>query len=234
MIVFDCETERAVLNPGEVPLNGIEYARGWTDYLGMGIACVCTYDVRTHESRVFTDSWLGALGPYLADAPTGSFNGQAFDIRLLAAHGIPVEQSRHYDAKQHLGATPAGHSGSLDSVLQATFGVGKSGDGAQVPIWWQLGHRGRVIDYCLRDAWLTARLCLHLIAGLPVRFCSREDMQHARASIRVEPPPPQGPYSEHRMMDMQQIHPRLVDPVPEPELTLSVRERIEQLRKDRS
>ena len=56
---------------------------------------------------------------------------------------------------------PAHHGGyRLDDICQAN-GLGKkTGWGGSAPIDWQLGHFGRLIDYCMNDVMLTTRLLL--------------------------------------------------------------------------
>lgn len=183
MIVLDVEIKKAILGRGEVEIPGIEYCAGWRDFNGMGIACVCTLDLKTNLSRVFFEDDLVELEDYLGDEETAGFNTWKFDLPLLGEHGL-VELvqdrylSRHFDALREiwkaLGVdpdhwTPHKHgSWKLDNIVQATFGVSKSGDGAMAPIWWQQGKKRRVVDYCLRDVWLEAQLVRHLLAGLPV------------------------------------------------------------------
>lgn len=50
---MDVEIKKAILGRAETPLPGIGYCAGWRDFANMGVACVCTYDIVTHLSRVF-------------------------------------------------------------------------------------------------------------------------------------------------------------------------------------
>lgn len=175
IIVLDVEIKKAILGRGEAKLEGIEYCDGWRDFANMGIACVCTFDIETHLTRVFLEEDLQALAEYLQKSGEGTagFNTRRFDNKLLAQHGVPIVEARHYDIleKIWLGLglnpdefSPSTHGGwSLDSVAGATLGDRKSGHGAMAPVWWQQGQRGKVIDYCCRDSWLEAKLLLHII-----------------------------------------------------------------------
>lgn len=177
MIVLDVEIKKAILGRGEEPIAGIEYCGGWRDFKGMGVACVCTFDIVSKLSRVFIEEDLPDLGPYIKGRVTAGFNTRRFDLPLLVEAGVLPEQlaygGAHYDILEQiwiaLGLNPdrfvaATHGGwSLDAVCGSTLGVVKSGNGALAPHWWQQGRRGRVIDYCLRDVWLEAQLLMHII-----------------------------------------------------------------------
>lgn len=175
MIIIDVEIEKAIppRNHLEPCLPDIEYCEGWRDFKGMGITCVCTYDLRTNLSRAFLRENMQELPAYLAGEATAGFNTRRFDMPLLAEHGVTVDGERHYDILESIwialgldpdNFVPRTHGGwSLDVVCYHTLGHRKSGDGASAPIWWQRGLRGRVVDYCLRDVWLEARLLQHII-----------------------------------------------------------------------
>lgn len=175
MIIIDAEIEKAILGRNETKIEGIEYCGGWRDFEGMGISCVCTYDIVTHLSRAFlnTEEEMSALQRYIEDKPTAGFNTRRFDIPLLKQHHIEVTQDAHYDILEEvwiaLGLNPdkfnpRTHGGwGLDAVCQATLGIAKTGNGALAPVWWQQGKRGNVIDYCLNDCHMEGSLLLHII-----------------------------------------------------------------------
>lgn len=173
MIILDVEIKKAILGRNDIPRTGIEYCEGWRDFAGMGIACVCTFDVTSGLSRVFLEEDLQDLQGYLDGKPTSGFNTRRFDLQLLAQHKIEVDRARHYDMLERIWVAlgldpdrfvPKTHGGwSLDAVCGATLGQQKSGNGALAPIWWQQGQRGRVIDYCLRDVWLEGKLLQHIM-----------------------------------------------------------------------
>lgn len=176
MIILDVEIEKAIPpRPGEFRDSTIQYCEGWRDFANMGVTCVCTYELDTHLSRVFLIEDLPDLQKYLAGKATSGFNTCRFDLPLLAHHGVTVDQSKHYDVLEKiwvtLGLDPdhfvyATHGGwSLDAVCEASFGEKKSGNGAMAPVWWQQGQKGRVIDYCLRDVWLEAKLIAYIMEG---------------------------------------------------------------------
>jgi hypothetical protein len=186
MIVFDVEIKKAILGRNETPIAGVEYCEGWRDFANMGVACVCTFDTDTYLARAFTDD-LSALRDYLGAKETGGFNTRRFDIPLLAAHGVQIDVDNHYDALEQIWFkcgfdpdrfVPATHGGwGLDAVMNATFGLNKTGHGAAAPVWWQRGEYGRVIDYCLNDAWLEAKLIMHMLNGGTVNAPGKEALK---------------------------------------------------------
>ena len=186
MIVFDVEIKKGILGRKETPLEGIEYCGGWRDFQNMGVACVCTFDTLTNLSRVFTENRLKECEDYLATAPTAGFNTRRFDMPLLAVHGVRVPEQLHFDALEQiwvkLGLDADSFSGlhagwGLDAVMQATFGMAKTGHGAMAPVWWQRGEYCRVIDYCLNDVFLEAKLVRHMLAGGVVKAAGKQDLQ---------------------------------------------------------
>ncbi len=182
MRVIDVEIKKAILGRNELPMPNIEYCGGWRDFANMGLAVVCGYDLDTGLSRCFHPEEPGAmmeLQGYVADVPTAGFNTRGFDIPLLEANGIKIEPKLHFDALRAiwktLGLDPDNynhktHGGwSLDNIMQNTFGMSKSGNGALAPVWWQQGRKGRTTDYCLRDVWLEGQLIRAIREGKPIR-----------------------------------------------------------------
>lgn len=178
MIVLDVEIKKAILTKGQERIEGIEYCEGWRDFQGMGIACCCTLDTESGLCRTFTDDNIEELGAYLEGRYTGGFNTIQFDLPLLAHHGH-VCAGEHFDALatiwKHMGRRDYGWS--LDSICEATFQQKKSGHGALAPVWCQQGKIGKVIDYCLRDVYLEAKLIQHMLRGEPIRNTAGGFMQ---------------------------------------------------------
>lgn len=189
MIIFDVEIKKGILQAGQQPLEGIEYCGGWRDFANMGVACVCTYDTVSTLSRVFTTSRLKELGAYLTGKATGGFNTRRFDMPCLAAQGVEISGERHYDALEQIWLKlgldadqfSSLHAGwGLDAVMQETFGLAKTGHGAMAPVWWQRGDHSKVIDYCLNDVWLEAKLCRHMLEGGTVKAAGKEPLTFER------------------------------------------------------
>lgn len=179
ILFLDAEIRREVLLPGQDPIPGIEYCRGFDDFAAMGIACVAVIEVRlwpmeeTHGptvemrgARVFCSDNLHALQVFLnSHIGVVTFNGTRFDVPLLAANGVQVDRRmNHMDLAQMVwraagiddGDRPRGLG--LNDLCRANFLPGKSGLGAEAPRHWQRGNIGQVIDYCLNDVILLVRL----------------------------------------------------------------------------
>jgi DEAD/DEAH box helicase domain-containing protein len=196
MIIYDIETKKAILGRNETKRPGIEYAEGWHDYAGMGIACIGVYDYERESSRVFLSDNLDEFAQLLRETNCFvGFNNNRFDNKLLMARGVPMPAGRSYDILEEIwrgaGLAPEfdykTHSGlSLGAVVKANFNRGKTDDGALAPIYWQQGKTGRVIDYCLADVALT-RLLLERI----IRRGWILDPRNPGAKIPVRPPSPE-------------------------------------------
>ena len=52
----------------------------------------------------------------------------------------------------------------LDSVAEATLGVGKSANGLQAITWWKQGEIEKIKQYCQMDVELTKRLFEYALA----------------------------------------------------------------------
>lgn len=169
MIIYDTETVRAIPSNKEPLRPNIEYAKDWNDFSSMKIACVGVFDMATERTRVFLKDNLEEFGELLAatDCAVG-FNNKRFDNRLLIANGVGMPNpSKFYDILEEvwtslgIGTTyrHETHGGlSLDALVYANFRIRKTGKGADAPIDWQEGRKGKVIDYCLADVELTRRL----------------------------------------------------------------------------
>ncbi len=172
MLVYDIEILRPpVFNPAKPDY---QYAKSWTDYIGMGIAVLVAYSYKTG----ITNRFLNCEGVEFRDN-TGlqklldehqilvGFNHIHFDNNILIAHGykLPII---HYDILQQLwiadGLSPTfdrrTHGGySLDAVVSSNIaGEKKSMNGADAPYAWQDGEYNKVSDYCAQDVALTKQL----------------------------------------------------------------------------
>lgn len=183
MLIYDCEIKKAIPGKDGVIIQGIEYCKGWDDFEGMGIACVCAYDYEEDAYRVFCNDNLGAFEALvdhhtLNDGLIVGYNSLKFDNRLVAAHGIPINPAASYDILVEIwkavGLGPEfvweTHMGfGLDDMIRANFDdYGKTGDGKMAPVLWQQGKIGTVIDYGMTDVWLTKMLLDKVIAGDPL------------------------------------------------------------------
>lgn len=157
IITYDLEIRRAIPpKDGRLQL-GVEYCDGWHDHAGMGIAVLCCQDDRG-GGRVFGEGNLHKAQEYFNCADKlVSYNGIGFDNKVLAANGIIIPMVKCVDLAQIL-YQKMGRRYKLDDLTRRNFSTGKTEDGALAPILWQEGRHIEVIDYCLNDVALTAKL----------------------------------------------------------------------------
>lgn len=165
ILVYDCEIAKCIPD-GQLD-SKYSYCKGWSDFSGMGIACICTYASWLDRYGAFTLETLPefALLVLESDQLIG-FNSLSFDDRLLAANGILVETSYDLLCEVRLasgqpafytpGLTRGGYN--LDALAAANLGRSKTGSGALAPKLWQDGKRQEVMNYCLNDVRLTWKL----------------------------------------------------------------------------
>jgi DEAD/DEAH box helicase domain-containing protein len=152
---------------------------GWdaTDKLGVAVACV--YQYQDQRIKVYGPDDVDALRERLlrAERITG-YNIWKFDFPVI--WGIPsldwmVKGDPHHILKAELslrtndllrriwyaaGLSPdrfdkRTHGGySLDTIALRTLGVGKVGNGADAPKWYQQGLIQKVVNYCSDDVCL--------------------------------------------------------------------------------
>lgn len=141
---------------------------GWDSTHLLGVACAVVYEYQDDRFRIFGPDDLPALRDRLlrADRITG-YNIWKFDLPVI--FGLPGRERvtalapktddllmRIWSA---LGLNPHtfsdAHKGwSLDAVALGTLRVGKIGNGADAPRWYQAGQLHRVINYCADDVAL--------------------------------------------------------------------------------
>lgn len=154
---------------------------GWdaTDQLGMAVACVWQY--QDQRMRVYGPDDVPALRERLlkADRISG-YNIFNFDFPVIwgigkqdwlaarndlgASKGAPAIYKRLLPRTDDmlrriwvaLGFNPDVYSKGmggckLDDIAAATLGVGKIGNGADAPKWYQAGKIQQVVNYCCDD-----------------------------------------------------------------------------------
>src|SRR5574343_102682 len=128
----------------------------WTDFHKMGLSVACLYDYMTGDTHVYLDDNKEELVHRLnkADLVVG-YNIIAFDNKLVRAScANPLPEVYCYDILLQVRKStgqPMPKGCNLNNVLEATFGMQKTEDGADAPLFYQRGEKGKVISYCLSD-----------------------------------------------------------------------------------
>ena len=161
-IVVDVEIQKTV--------NGPPDNLTWNDTDKLGVACAVVYEFRSDRFRVYGPEDVEVLKQRLlaADRVTG-FNTRNFDFPVIwglrrgdyVRELEPKSNDILREIWKALSLDPDvfsdAHNGwSLDNVVRGTLhaGVGKIGNGALAPVWFQRGEWCRLITYCLDDVTL--------------------------------------------------------------------------------
>lgn len=75
----------------------------------------------------------------------------------------------------------------LDSVAQATLGVGKSGHGLQAVEFWRKGELDKLTSYCLQDVKVTRDVYRHAVQHKEVSYFDRLGQMQTIALPVAEP-----------------------------------------------
>jgi hypothetical protein len=164
--VYDLEIVRAVPQPDEERFEDVEYCAGWGDKQGMGVAVIGAVDLYTGDTHVFLDDNFPAFAGLVASRRhLVSFNGIAFDD-LVLRDALGIEVRTTYDIKVEAQGVIGGKripGRSLADFARVNLYVDKPiQNHAMLPVMWQRGQRGAVINECLSDVRITARLAMRI------------------------------------------------------------------------
>ncbi|MDO8461669.1 MAG: ribonuclease H-like domain-containing protein [Deltaproteobacteria bacterium] len=181
-IVLDLETQKTFDEVG-----------GRSNFHLLGVTVVGTYFYETNEYKIFEEKEIPSLENELVRCSRLiGFNIRRFDLPVLAPYlktdstKIPI-----LDIMDELEKI-LGHRVSLESVAQATLGVGKSGKGLDAIAYYRSGEMEKLKKYCLDDVRLTREIYEYGKKNGEVFYQSR-DGQH-RLPVKIQwkdPEPPQ-------------------------------------------
>lgn len=157
-IVVDVEIQRRVQ----------DVEGGWEATDKLGVSCAVVYEHLTDRYRVYGPDDVSELQSRImrADRISG-FNIWKFDFPVI--WGMPdrgrvgflkprtddllrrIWNALGLDEDQFSNL----HKGwGLDAVARGTLGRGKTGNGADAPVWYQQGNWACLVDYCIDDVKL--------------------------------------------------------------------------------
>lgn len=169
-IVYDLEIRKCVPKRNVENSPNLEYCEGWRDHAAMGVASLVAFDMLAQQYRIFMQDNLPDFEDLVSEADLlVGFNNIHFDNSVLGHNGFSKDalDAKSYDILvelwRALGLGPTyrypSHAGyTLQAVALANLGTGKTGNGAFAPELFQLGQFGTLLDYNLRDVYLTAQL----------------------------------------------------------------------------
>ena len=169
-LAFDLETTRLASEVEEEFAEVLDGASPWAcpDLFGFGVGVIV--DVGTNVAFRYRDA--GAMLGHLQEAEIlVSYNGQTFDLGVLAAYGdISSIRARHVDinllVRQGLDDLPEAQAhgvdrlrqGGLDGLTRANGLMGKTGEATAAPQLLREGKIDEVLGYCEADTRLVAEL----------------------------------------------------------------------------
>lgn len=146
IVYFDLETQKTANDVG-----------GWDKKHLMKMSIGVTYSTATGEYRVYQESQVEELIQQLvkADLVVG-YNTINFDYQVLMAYTVLDLPSMLHsldllvEIEKQIGARI-----KLESVAQATLGVGKTAEGLEAILWWRQGKIMEIAEYCCFDVKVT-------------------------------------------------------------------------------
>lgn len=152
VVYFDLETQRTANDVG-----------GWDKKRDMGMSLGVTYSTASGEYRIYNEAQVDALVEELrrADLVVG-YNILHFDYEVLMGYTILElsEQLRTLDLLVEI-ERAAGHKPKLESLAQATLGIGKTAEGLDAIKWWRQGRLLEIAEYCCFDVKVTRLIHEH-------------------------------------------------------------------------
>lgn len=155
------------------------------DVTRLDLAVVAIHDSATGEFSSYTQEELPKLWPIIeqADVLIG-FNSDTFDIPLLNKY-YPGELTRIRSIDLLVEVQKSlGRRIRLQSLAEATLGVGKSGDGLQSVRWWQEGLHDKVREYCIMDVRITRQIYDYALEHGALKYKDLKDIRDLKMDTR--------------------------------------------------
>ena len=146
IVYFDLETQRTANDVG-----------GWDRKRDMGMSVGVTYSTGTGEYAIYSEQTVDGLVDQLrrADLVVG-YNILHFDYEVLMGYTVLDLPSQLATLDLMLDIEKSlGHRLKLESIAQATLGVGKTAEGIDAIKWWRQGRLRDIAEYCCYDVKVT-------------------------------------------------------------------------------
>lgn len=173
-IVLDIETKGT-----------FDEAGGRGHFENMQISVVGVYDYATDQYRAYEEKELGQLQNVVINSSLiVGFNHVGFDMPILQNYfSIDVKKLPLFDIMLDF-QQKMGHRIALDSIAQATLGVGKSGSGLDAIRYFREGKIAELKEYCLNDVKVTRQIFDYGIEHGKIAFISK--MGHQKKELAVD------------------------------------------------
>jgi len=172
-IVFDLETQKTFDEVG---------GRNYEDLL-ISVLGAYRYDAETYDC--YLENELHRFENLLIDSPLIiGFNIRKFDFPVLQRYvKIDTAKLPMLDLMEDI-ANRIGHRVSLDSVAQATLGIGKTGHGLDAIDYHREGKWDLLKSYCLNDVKITKEVYEYGLKNGHVYYMTRDG--NDKRSVKVE------------------------------------------------
>ncbi|NLE77942.1 MAG: hypothetical protein GX605_14475 [Chloroflexi bacterium] len=147
-LVLDVETQHLAHEVG-----------GWGRLERLRVSVAVTHNSLSGVYTVYTEDQMDALAEELARAQrVVGYNLLRFDYPVLQPYTqLPLGALPTVDMLDHLHRA-LGFRVPLDSVAQATLGLGKAGNGLDAVRWFREGKVDQVAEYCRQDVEITRKV----------------------------------------------------------------------------
>lgn len=180
-IVLDIETKR-----------GFDEVGGRENFKDLGVSLVGIYRYDTEDYVSYEEKDLVQLGLLLSSAERIiGFNIRRFDFPVLQPYfkDLKLEKLPMLDLLEEV-EHRVGHRVSLESVSQATLGIGKSGKGTDAIVYYRNGEIEKLKKYCLDDVRLTKEIFEFGKRWSKIYFLSRDRMGKIEVPVDWRDPDP--------------------------------------------
>jgi RNase_H superfamily len=164
IVYFDLETQKTANDVG-----------GWDRKSDMKMSVGVTYSTGTGTYEIFSEKRVGDLIDTLtrADLVVG-YNNRRFDYEVLMGYTV-LDLPHHLPTLDLLEVVEASlnHRLSLESIAQASLGIGKIADGLDAIRWWREGRMMEIAEYCCFDVKVTKMVHEYAVRNGELHYTDR-------------------------------------------------------------
>ncbi|MBX7158010.1 MAG: ribonuclease H-like domain-containing protein [Verrucomicrobiae bacterium] len=148
IVYFDLETQKSLQQVG-----------GYSKIHDLRLSLAVTYNTLDHQYKIYLEEDVSQLISDLSRASlVVGYNLLNFDYRVLSAYSVlDLSQIPTLDMMVEIEKT-LGMRLKLDSIAQATLGVGKTAEGMDALKWFQQERWSDIAEYCCYDVKVTRLL----------------------------------------------------------------------------